>query len=601
MELMFEKPLETTRLLRDAVKEMAEQKETSLVATQMALSVAPMFWGPGCAFRVNEGLFEWFKVVFDLAPGELNAMCHSPIAYEGAQRLCDGIWDRESDLPAESRQWPIILEALAELTNEAIRAQALPIVAGLVRARIIILMDFLGDSEHGARLAREVIPLLTPEPAGEFLVASTIGQQYCYRNLFAEAEQWLDRAIKLEGYGQAIHRVYAFLYAGIVKANRSPSDSVELISRGTAVALSSDGIPSSLRIRALGERAIAVWKASGLGDAYESLRDAAEMLLASDLSTDKDRSFFVLFGNSLGYFMCVASRDVPSAQFITPEPGLYLDFSTRFAKLFVSGNICLIAMQVAHIAEALGRDPDAARFAELALSLPGVRPEARWLMAQQIVPQKAVEGDYAGIVELWNSLIADPITIGAPPAAEDGLAEIPIIAIAFSLAALKLRNETSIGSRAADAAVALSNVSASALSAYKFRRAASLVEEAFASDVSADHLIEIGNSQQSTGLYVISYLGAMFKVPPAAALRAMLLMLPTLKKQLLAGMYRVLVVPFVRAFWRITFDRSRFAFFAPRLVERRIDDALGTEGEASLLPLLTAVATGLGVKAPEKL
>jgi hypothetical protein len=304
LELMAEKPVETARFLRDAIRAIAEDGTLPpAVARRMRLTCAQMFWGPGSYCRANDQVFQWFSVIFELAPEELGAMCRSEIAYQAARHICDGIWRRNDDLPIEDRRWPGVLDELTDLTNRAVRAEARPLIAGLVRARIIIMMDYLRDADHANGLAREIGPLLQAEAAGEFLVASTLGQQYYFLNLHAAAGPWLDRAVELERAGEIVDRIYAFLYAGIVKASSSLSESVALTGRAAEIALSGDHVPLTLRVRALGERAIALWRASGLASAYEPLRDAAEMLLESDLSGDKERSLFLLFGNSLSYFI----------------------------------------------------------------------------------------------------------------------------------------------------------------------------------------------------------------------------------------------------------------------------------------------------------
>jgi hypothetical protein len=222
------------------------------------------------------------------------------------------------------------------------------------------------------------------------------------------------------------------------------------------------------------------------------------------------------------------------------------------------------------------------------------------VLALQVIPGKAADGDYAGIMDLWRSLTTDPMLPDAPQEAEGGMAEIPIIAIGFSVAALKLRGDAAPGSHVAAAVLALGGVSGTVPAAEKFHRAASLIEDAFASVLAGGQLVEMGNKQETTAFHVISYLGAMFKLGPADAFRAVCAILPALKG-LPKGMYRVLVVPFVRSFWRVAIERDAFAFSAPRLVERQINEALGIEGEASLLPLLTAVGRGLGVSAPHGL
>ena len=147
---------------------------------------------------------------------------------------------------------------------------------------------------------------------------------------------------------------------------------------------------------------------------------------------------------------------------------------------------------------------------------------------------------------------------------------------------------------------ALRAVSESVPAVEQFRRAADLIEKAYASELNGGQLIELGNRQENTAFHVISYLGAMFKLSPEGAFRALCAMLPALKR-LSKGMYRVLMVPFVRSFWPVVFGRSAFVFSAPRLVERQIEEALAIEGEASMVPLLAAIARGLGVSAPDKI
>jgi hypothetical protein len=150
------------------------------------------------------------------------------------------------------------------------------------------------------------------------------------------------------------------------------------------------------------------------------------------------------------------------------------------------------------------------------------------------------------------------------------------------------------------AVLALRGVSDSVHAANKFHRAASFIETVYASTLSGGELIEIGNKQESTAFHVIAYLGAALRLPPAGAFRALCAVLPALRK-LGKGMYCALVVPFVHSFWPVMFARAQFAFSRPQLVERQIAEALAIEGEASLLPLLAAVARGLDVSPPEKI
>ncbi len=126
-----------------------------------------------------------------------------------------------------------------------------------------------------------------------------------------------------------------------------------------------------------------------------------------------------------------------------------------------------------------------------------------------------------------------------------------------------------------------------------FHFAADLIKQAFDSGADPIELVRLGNRQKTTAFHVVLYLGAMLKAPPAESLRASVRILPTLKS-LPKGIYRFLVVPFIRDYWRFTFDRNRFAFFMPRIINTEIEEALALEDQASVRPLLIAVARGLG-------
>lgn len=442
VELMFERPSETTLLLRDAIR-LIGQEETVRpeLPTSLRLTAAQMLWGPGVSSQTNDEAFAWLQTALDLDTVALRSMCGSEIAYEAAQRVCDAIWIRQSDLEESDRRWPTLLEALAALTTRAITAKAGPLVAGLLRARIIILMDYLRDRDSAVDMTEEIMPALQPDPAAEFLISSTLGQQYYFQELVDKAEPWLERAAELESFGSTTQRVYALLYASIVKAAHSPAQSLEYVERATAIATSRDDISQSLKVRSLGEQAVALWLRSGVEAAYESIRQAAELLLNLNLSDEKERSLFFLFGNTLGYFIYLASGQVPPEEFIVPTPGIFLDFSSRFAVLFKSEQVWFLGMQLAFLAEEVGRISDAGHFAEMVISTAGVSPTALWPMFTIVVAQKAVQSDYMGILETWRAVTILPLTNDGEAEGADSFGEIPIIAIGFSIAHSCVLNE----------------------------------------------------------------------------------------------------------------------------------------------------------------
>jgi hypothetical protein len=279
---------------------------------------------------------------------------------------------------------------------------------------------------------------------------------------------------------------------------------------------------------------------------------------------------------------------------------MYLDFSAKFADLFQANNRWALAMQSAELADSIGADDDAVRFAALAIEEGNndIDRRVRWLLIEYLVVAEAVHGDYAKIVGWWMD---DQPSTEESAAFAKGLGERAIVAIALSLAAAKLISPEFFGTLLAAAASACRIMDKSTALGRLWHEAADSLEYAFRRDTSARDLIKLGNDSADSTKHLIAYLGAMLEVSPGEALKAQLAILPWLQRNLVSprSMYRRLVCEFIRNFWKITFDKARFQFLTPKLTEGAIDEALTLAAEESLLPLLVAVANGLGLKPPQ--
>jgi hypothetical protein len=173
-----------------------------------------------------------------------------------------------------------------------------------------------------------------------------------------------------------------------------------------------------------------------------------------------------------------------------------------------------------------------------------------------------------------------------------------------------LRLGTMVVAGSADARPAASQMSAacnvvadSSAEPMFWREAAAVIEEGFVLRVPAIQLVarvekpRIVDTQLATAIRSIGYLAASLEtsMAPTDALRAHLAVIPWLEPGLAphARLYRGTLSRFLLSYWRATFDRARFRFGVPRLLDAALIELAALPPSRATRPLVSELVTRL--------
>ncbi len=130
-----------------------------------------------------------------------------------------------------------------------------------------------------------------------------------------------------------------------------------------------------------------------------------------------------------------------------------------------------------------------------------------------------------------------------------------------------------------------------------------MIRDVFNETYSSKELIELGGTFAKKGnstLYYICYVGATLQKDalPDYCIRAHLLAFPPVLKQFnySSFAYRQIIVPFFKNYWKHTFEKARFRFRNPRLIEKELKEAFELPSDKSVQKILDTMSMGLGVQ-----
>jgi len=286
-----------------------------------------LFLSTALAIRSDADLRDWIHTVEQLEPSTLRKLFDSDFGEGANTTLCDHLWLEEGDKSTESQNWDAVLGQLRMLGEFAERRGAQLLWASSVRAQIIVLSEYKKRLADADTLAKEAMAKLSDDSRSLFLIHEAIGRQFAYAEQWSEALTWLDRAVNLGLKGFGYLRMRALLTASQAASKADLPRAIGYCERAVALAESSDQIPELQVVVALGEKAIAHWRAGDRLATYNSWEAAVERLLAAKSEQESWKNLFLISGHVSGYFSSMAKTGKPpetAFEYKVPEPGMFL-------------------------------------------------------------------------------------------------------------------------------------------------------------------------------------------------------------------------------------------------------------------------------------
>jgi tetratricopeptide (TPR) repeat protein len=545
----------------------------------------------GSAAKTDTQIEGWLSALDELAPNHLRRMFDTESASELCCTICNGVWLRESD--HTEPDWQGAMRELGRIENQARRLGIELLRIAAIRAQIIVEADYNRKLDVAVNLAKTALATSKENPKAEFLINEVLGHQYLYAQRFDDALEYLDRAARADVRSFPFLRMRCLLAAAQSSSHKNRLAAVEYCTRAAELARSEKGIPKQQVVVAFAEKAIACWYAGDRVAAFLNYEEVVRRLFECRSDNSKWRELFGLCGHVLGYFCSMSSTgNPPGAEFeyTVPQQGWFLVDRPRIAEMYDAQRDWSLAGQLTILAEALGLDEDACKWALEAVRIGRERnrPPAAESLLIYAVTQEILQERYGQALELALSStlsmrIARIRSEGGNDAALD-VAEYKqaeyvatiagFLPIVFGLAKAWLSDPEKAHQSSMSLAESCRKIATSAARPDLWESAAKILEQSFQNDVRWQQLYEEGKAfskRGDTSLQVICHLVSSLHAPPSTSFRLHASVLPYIEKQMSHyGMYRRIVLPFFRDFWLRSVEVDAFYYGTPSVLRGQL-------------------------------
>jgi hypothetical protein len=308
--------------------------------------------------------------------------------------VADGLWMAEADKPTGSRDWSAVLAALSDLHRRVLELHLPLLAAAATRGRVIVLAEYLHDIEAAVVEVEQALAPPPDDPRIAFLLTERLGANLTYAHRDAEAQFWLRRANGYATEAYPLLRCELLLHLGRVSRVDGPVAAKQYFEQALAIAEKDLPPPHVETPKVYGEMAIAEWQSGNLLVAATCISEGAKALFSCRHDTDQWKRMLVLYGHVSGYLADLASLGHPPQltadgdENATPQPGMFITASNRVVTMYDRQKEPLVPMELALLAEAVGRDDDAFEWARTGVSLAGDTPMplVRIALTAQFIP-----------------------------------------------------------------------------------------------------------------------------------------------------------------------------------------------------------------------
>ncbi len=632
------------RLLRRAFELTAEFRNYLGREVEMPEGMGPecLIWGVALDLETEAELSEWSAVVDALDSEKRRRAFSDPMSDAGCMMVGGALFRAETRKPEEQQNWRRVLEGLDALADWASQRGPEVLWACAVRHRVIILGENLRELEASISTAKEALRSASQDPRVRFLLSDSIGEFLLRANRTAEALGWLERALSNACESFVPERLLTLVNASRATAATEPPRCLGYLREAGRVALACADLPGIEVARVHGEIAIGEGLAGKTPESFRALDYGVEQMLECRADTNQWKILLVLFGHTSGYFTSIACRGTPpeSTQdgelYAEPRRGFFYSHDRSLGDLYDASKVYGIALQLALFADAIGEDSRAAVWSAKALELAretGQQPVVEEL-TRRFIPQLIVNDHYAEAMEaalehgavlmarslelqagrgdLFEPALNVEAVLGERPnanwrQAEGWSAMAGILPVAVRICSVALDRPEAARGSAEEIVSICRQISAGASDPDLWSDIAELFEKGFVRPVPADELkgIADGLAATATTRWALALLFASMQPDIIAedALAAQLSVLPCLVQTFDRpfAAHRLILVPFVSAYWNAMFRRERFRFRFPDLVHSALSEAATSPAGERIQAVVRAILIGIPLRLPPEI
>lgn len=568
----------------------------------------------------------WIETVECLSEEQLQRT----FAYELAEHGCRHITERlfylfEQEENQNDRQWLILLDVINELAYRSYRLGLKLLWACAVRIQIAIL-GCLNQLKIAAHIAEAVVSQPNNDDRIELLIGECLGRQYLEASLYSEAKFWLDLALKSTTFSYPKIRLEALMLRGRIIENNNYEESIKYIKQAVDLAENYESESSRLTlVKAHGEFAISLWLTKGITETFEAWEKTIDRLFKFKKDTSEWKALWLVCGHVSGYFTHLACKGTPpqtgfdgNSYGAAPEIGFFSKYNLQLnepqlTEHYNNVDRSILFVHLSSFAQAVGNDERASYWAlkgieflrntENKIGLLGLAENAisTLLLSDKYIETIDLALDAGAIAVAHqklhlkntsifsiNSLNLEEI-LGSKPndlwrRAENYASRLCLIPIAFRLSLIAISHPESIVAKAEEVVSLCDQIAITAADQYLWTSAAKLFRLIYIQNfISLRELIYIIDNyfenyfEQYGTLWIIGYL--IFSLQRKTVLRdvayAQLGIIQKLSEIEYARQiypsttYRLLILPFLETYWTTTFNKMRFQFNTPELIEKQ--------------------------------
>jgi len=337
-------------------------RETPPVAPEM------LFWGASAKLREREQIKPIIEVIKGMSEEERRVVFSSDIGPEMSLFFADSCYAIEAAKEQATQNWTEVLAILGELQEIGHLPGAEPLYAAAVRARAIVLADFMDSADEALQVLSKDTPGLN-KPSS-FVLLSTKSSIMLNKKRLEEAFDNFKEALAYkEG---SIYRLLYFdtLRRGMIAASRTNHFEHAKVWCKSALNILHDEETGQVAagreykhdyLELLGELAWIHWNSGYPIKSCAAMYAIVQRLVTTnDIDTSRYKETFLKTGHVLGWLASVAYKGEPPSiaidgkQYMSPYPGIFCSRSPKIAELPKGTNNSFLMSQTAMMASGVG-------------------------------------------------------------------------------------------------------------------------------------------------------------------------------------------------------------------------------------------------------
>jgi hypothetical protein len=585
--------------------------------------------------RSVDDFLKWFTFITTQPKELVKDIFASDLARDGFKLALDRLWMMQHEMPESERQFDAILAAYNAVIAFCQEHSLRLFHALAVRSQIVVHAEYLNDLGKAIEIADAF--LLQGDNTNEiaFLIDEVIGRQYLYAKHTGKAIEKLTAACKLDTGTFDGLRCRAFIELSRAIGDNNCEKAFLLAESAVAIAKRSPNSVSELdMVSSLGEAAIAAGFAGKYGVSFDRIEDAFSRMSLEFEDTIDWKMRFVFLGNALGYLASMAFNGKPPASDYTVPPRghliTYNEAASRWYDEVHYKKFDLAPTLLSMFANAVGKHDRAIYWAEKGIDdarskgvLVSIYSLGEALIPNFLVQDKidqALDCAFESSIALTASMVAHRCAtpdiresqnavglLGSRPSDDWSQAEqlylftgvIPSI-LFYSV------NDKEKNQKLQHLATHCSNKAKDASNSIQFTAVSNAITMFLANSSSADlHLCalrenERNNSAGRCAYYLLSSFveGADLKV---SIVQHALIMQECSLKILGDSVLWKFITDQLIIFWRQTFERGRFRFSIPAVIQDELCALDKIEPKKRVKHLIRTIVQGLSVRLPPQL